>query len=267
MSGSLRPHGLYSPWNSPGQNTWMGSLSFLQGIFPTQGLPHCRQILYQLSHQGSPRILEWVAYPFSGGSSQPRNRTGVSCTAEGFFIGWAIREALSAEWVLLFPWLHLPLLKPIIGECSRGRQISLWLSLIHRGLLRYLSAGFLLPVLQSCSFQVPDHPATPLVAAHKLVYNRIPGHFSSHTEWTAWFTAPGSVHCGDLPWPPPLWDPVTPISLRLPNLVAAAPTKTSDLQKRVKSLGVVKGVSYPPRVSEQIFFLNSNIYLFGWVRF
>ena len=49
------------------------------------GLPHCRQILYQLSHKGSSRILEWVAYPFSSGSSQPRKRTGVSCTAGGFF--------------------------------------------------------------------------------------------------------------------------------------------------------------------------------------
>ena len=43
-------HGLYSPWNSPGQNTGVGSLSLLQGIFRTQGsnpgLPHCRQILY-----------------------------------------------------------------------------------------------------------------------------------------------------------------------------------------------------------------------------
>ena len=57
MSDSLRPHGLYSPWNSPGQNTVVGSLSLLQGIFPTQGLNpgllHCRQILYQLSHRGS----------------------------------------------------------------------------------------------------------------------------------------------------------------------------------------------------------------------
>ena len=44
-------------------------------------LPHCRRILYQLSHKGSPRILEWVAYPFSSGSSQPRNRTRVSCIA------------------------------------------------------------------------------------------------------------------------------------------------------------------------------------------
>ena len=55
---SLQPHGLYSPWNSPGRNTGVGSHSLLQGIFPTQGsnpgLLHCRQILYQLSHQGSP---------------------------------------------------------------------------------------------------------------------------------------------------------------------------------------------------------------------
>ena len=57
MSDSLWTHGLYSPWNSPGQNTGVGSLSVLQGIFPTQGLnpgvPHCRWMLYQLSHRGS----------------------------------------------------------------------------------------------------------------------------------------------------------------------------------------------------------------------
>ena len=50
---------------------WVGSLSLLQGIFPTQGsnpgLLHCRWILYQLSHKGSPRILEWVAHPFLQG--------------------------------------------------------------------------------------------------------------------------------------------------------------------------------------------------------
>ena len=76
MSDSLRHHGLYSPGDSPGQNTGVGSLSLLQGIFPTWGLnpslPHCRQILYQLSHKGSPRILEWVAYPFSSGNTQDR---------------------------------------------------------------------------------------------------------------------------------------------------------------------------------------------------
>ena len=75
-SDSLQPHGLYSPWNSPGQNTGVGSRSLLQGIFPTQGsnpgLLHCRRVLYQLSHQVSPRILEWVS-PFSSGSSWPES--------------------------------------------------------------------------------------------------------------------------------------------------------------------------------------------------
>ena len=59
---------------------YYSAISLLQGIFPTRGLnpglPHCRRILYQLSHKGSPRILEWVAYPFSTESSRPVNRTG-----------------------------------------------------------------------------------------------------------------------------------------------------------------------------------------------
>ena len=96
MSDSLRPHRLYSPWNPPGQNTGVGNHSLLQGAFPTQrsnrGLLHCRWILYSLSHQGSPRIQEWEAYPFSRGSSQPRNQTRVSCIASGFFNNWATRE-------------------------------------------------------------------------------------------------------------------------------------------------------------------------------
>ena len=93
-SDSLRLHGLYSPWNSPGQDTGVGSLSLLQGILPTQGwnpgLPHCRQMLYKLSQQGSPSLLEWVAHPFSRGSCWPRNLTRVSCTAGRFFTNWAI---------------------------------------------------------------------------------------------------------------------------------------------------------------------------------
>ena len=59
MSDSLQPHGLYSPWNSPGQNTAVGSLSLLQRISPTQ------------------------------------DRTQVSCTVGRFFTSWATREALS----------------------------------------------------------------------------------------------------------------------------------------------------------------------------
>ena len=85
MFNSLRPHGLYIPWNSPGKNTGVGGLSLLQGVFPTHrlkpGLLHCRRILYQLSHKGSPKPLEWGSYPFSSGSSQSRNQIGVSCIA------------------------------------------------------------------------------------------------------------------------------------------------------------------------------------------
>ena len=79
---TLWPHQLHSPWNSPGQNTGVGILSLLQGIFPTQGsnpgLLHCRWILYQLSHKGSPRILEWVAYPFSRNLPNPAIQPGSS---------------------------------------------------------------------------------------------------------------------------------------------------------------------------------------------
>ena len=74
--------------DSPSKNTGVGYLALLQGIFPAldlnPGLPHCRQILYCLNHQGSPRILEWVAYPSSGGPSRPSNQTEVSCIAARF---------------------------------------------------------------------------------------------------------------------------------------------------------------------------------------
>ena len=93
------PPGFSIHGDSPYKNTGVGCQVLLQGIFPSQGLnpglPHCRQILYHLSHQGSPWILEWVAYPFSRGSSWPRNRTGISCIAGGFFTSWATREAYS----------------------------------------------------------------------------------------------------------------------------------------------------------------------------
>ena len=87
------------------------------GDFPTQGwnsgLLHCRWILYQVSHKGSPRILEWVADPFSKRSSWPGNRTGVSCIAGGFFTNWIIREALESVMpskllILCHPFFLLP---------------------------------------------------------------------------------------------------------------------------------------------------------------
>ena len=95
------PHGLWParilcPWDSPGKNTRMGCHALCQGIFPTYGLnpglPQRKQILYCLSNQGSPRILEWVVYPFSRRTSQPRNSTRVSCITGRFFTSPATRK-------------------------------------------------------------------------------------------------------------------------------------------------------------------------------
>ena len=84
--------------DSPGKNNGVGCRALLQGIFPSLGLNpgllHRRWILYHPSHQGSPRMLDWIAYPFSRESSQPRNGTGVSCIASGFFTSWGTRKAL-----------------------------------------------------------------------------------------------------------------------------------------------------------------------------
>ena len=108
MSNSSWPHDCSLPGSSvhgdfPSKNTEVGYHVLPQGTSPTQGLnpglPHWRQILYQLSYLGSSRILEWVAYPFSRESSQPRNRTRISCITGGFFyqlryqgspIGWTV---------------------------------------------------------------------------------------------------------------------------------------------------------------------------------
>ena len=96
-SDSLRPHGLYSPWNSPGQNSGVDSCSLLQGIFPTQVSRIAGGFLTSWDTKETPAILEWVIYPSSSGSSQPRNRTRVSCIAGRFFTSWATREAQKYE--------------------------------------------------------------------------------------------------------------------------------------------------------------------------
>ena len=85
VSNPLHPHGLYSPRNSPGQNPGVGGLSLLQRVLPTQGsnpgLPHCRQILYQLSYQEIPYEfhLSCICNPFSvvgWGKSDPSGGKG-----------------------------------------------------------------------------------------------------------------------------------------------------------------------------------------------
>ena len=87
----LQPVRLLCPWGFSREEHWSGLPCPPPGCIA--GLLYCRQILYHLSHQGSPGILERVAYPFSRGSSWPRNWTGVSYIAGGFFTSWATREA------------------------------------------------------------------------------------------------------------------------------------------------------------------------------
>ena len=133
QSNSLWSCGLYSPWNSPGQNTGVGCRSPLRGIFPAQGsnpgLLHCKWILYQLNPgltsqvicllsevaQSCPTlcdpmdcslpgssvhgilqavVLEWIAISFSRGPSQPRARTQVSRIVYRLFTVWATRESI-----------------------------------------------------------------------------------------------------------------------------------------------------------------------------
>jgi len=82
-----------------GKNTGVSCHALLQGISPTQGsnpgLSHCRQIFYCLSHQRSPRILEWVAYPFSRGTFQARNQTRVS-------LNWSKMDIKKLLFLILF---------------------------------------------------------------------------------------------------------------------------------------------------------------------
>ena len=74
----------------------MGCHALLQGTISIEGLnpglPHCRLIRYHMNYQRSLRTLEWIAYPFFRGTSCPKNWTGVSYIAGGFFTTWDTRE-------------------------------------------------------------------------------------------------------------------------------------------------------------------------------
>ena len=102
MSDSLGPHGLYSPWNSPGQNSGVGAAAAVTKSF--QSCPTlCDPIDGSPPRSPIPGILqartpEWVAFPFSRGSSQPRDRTQVSCTAGRFCSGRCTRDVLKGAY-------------------------------------------------------------------------------------------------------------------------------------------------------------------------
>ena len=91
------------------QEYWSGVPCRPLGYLPNPGsnldLVHCRWILYCLSHHRSPRILEWVVYPFSKGSSQPRNRTGVSYIAGRFFTNHITTTQIKKQAPHIFPYL------------------------------------------------------------------------------------------------------------------------------------------------------------------
>ena len=77
--------------DSPGKNTGVGCHALLQGIFKPRS-PILQADSLPSSHEGNPRILEWVAYPFSRGSFQFRNWTGTSCITGGFSTSWALQN-------------------------------------------------------------------------------------------------------------------------------------------------------------------------------
>ena len=106
--------------DSAGKNSGVGCHALLHGIFPTQGsnpgLPHSMRVLYLLSHQGSPRILEWVAYPFSRVSSPTQElNQGLlhyrSYVAVLFLVFWEPPIVFSTVAIptvyMSFPFLHI----------------------------------------------------------------------------------------------------------------------------------------------------------------
>ena len=112
---------------------WVSSL--LQGIFPTQGsnsgLPYCRWILYQPSHKGSPRIVEWVPYPFSSESSRPRNRTRISCIVDALPTELSGKPKLYwgndilEDCLIIIPWLF-PVTDLLHNFAVLGKVVGTW---------------------------------------------------------------------------------------------------------------------------------------------
>ena len=161
LSDSLWPPGLYSPWHSIGQNTLVGSLSLLQGIFPIQGsnsgLPHCRQILYQLSYKGRLRILEWVAYPscplfnslffgsnrYRRGSTRPLPKQMNHSQEMIYYILFSCSHLQSQSEVSLGPFLFVS--KMVRNNLLHKHCILYWC--MYSSILSFSSTDFSLNVL------------------------------------------------------------------------------------------------------------------------
>ena len=111
VSDSLQPHGLYGPWNSPGQNTGVGSLSLLQGIFPTQALnpclPHCRQIPYQLSRSWALKAMGVGPGDRGGRASRREQAAGGAFCVTPVPPGSACPSPSIPQFPVSFPWCPL----------------------------------------------------------------------------------------------------------------------------------------------------------------
>ena len=149
---------LFCSWDSPGKNTGVGCHALLQGIFPTQGskpgCPHCRRILYRLSHQGSPWILEWVPIPSPGDLPYPGIKLGfpelqanslpaelpgklkaVTASTKMLVLylafqapllhvtRWGVPVTLSSCPLVCRCFEHMPLSVPFCAQCRRGRPV------------------------------------------------------------------------------------------------------------------------------------------------
>ena len=134
VSNSLRPLGLYSPWNSPGQNTGVGNLSLLQGIFPIQGsnpgLPHCRWILYQLNHKGSPEKWYRQTYFQSKNRDTEIENKRLDIKAGRRQMGWIGRLGWTyIHYYVKIPWTERPGRLQSMGLLRVGHDWATSLSL------------------------------------------------------------------------------------------------------------------------------------------
>ena len=163
---SLEPRVLYSPWNSPGQNTGVGSLSLLQNIFPPQGsntgLPYCRRILYQLSHKGSKELdttkwlnwteLAWIV-PLVSLIFLKSSLVFPILLFSSISLHWSLRKPflslLAILWNSAFKWVYLSF-SPLLFTSVLFTAICKAFSDSHLAFLHFFFLGMvLIPV--SCT--------------------------------------------------------------------------------------------------------------------
>ena len=179
--------------DSPGRNTGVGCHALVQGIFPTQGSkpgpPHCRQILYHMNHQGSTRILEWVVYPFSRETSQPRNWTRVSCIAGRFFTSWATWEThIYIGHIYIYIYIAIILLLCSFHLLHLRGLVSMWFPPACLSILTNLQRTCSTSIVSVLgSFPWPDSPSISFIQLKFitcLLYSRLfIQHSLKEAEW------------------------------------------------------------------------------------